>query len=147
MIRLSASEPWVLGGIRFTRLCCWQQQRSQALAEYLGILAGKAGHMSINQPAGLGVKHWSLASLSPALLGAPLWREAPSQGLGSAGVQDTKPGGESDLGRSLEISGVMFRSQGSPIRGENGDSKTRRLRSNLPLSDFRSFSLPRAQVL
>lgn len=103
------------GVLRLTERCCQQQQRSQILEEYLGILETKVGSFSTNQPSCLTSSPGPLASLSPALHSTPSWREARSEGRGPAGVQNTKPGRASDLGWNLETSGVLFLSQQSMI--------------------------------
>lgn len=146
-IWLSASEPWALRGAQTSQEVLPAARKSQTPAEYLGILGMKMGHLSTPQSVCLSFTPWPLTSLSPALHGAPLCREARSKGSGPAGVQEAEPGGASDLGCSLETSGVLFLSQRSTIRGENCNSK----RSHFSLSDFRTFnlslSLCRARVL
>lgn len=108
-------------GLRLTRQCsqAQQQQRSQTLEEYLGILGTKWGPLSTNQSICLSFKPWLLASLSSAPHGAPSWRATHSVDLGPAGVQNVRPGGVSDLGWSLETSAVLClasraRSEGEP---------------------------------
>lgn len=59
------------GVLRLTERCCQQQQRSQILEEYLGILETKVGSFSTNQPSCLTSSPGPLASLSPALHSIP----------------------------------------------------------------------------
>ena len=134
-IWLSASEPWALGVLRLPKKCCQQPGEARHLRN-----TGNEGGPLVYTPVHLLELH-ALAPGSPlptpALHGAPLWREARSKGSGPAGVQDTEPGGASDLRCSLETSGVLFLSQRSAIGGENCNSK----RSHFSLSDFRTFNL------
>lgn len=134
-IWLSASEPWALGVLRLPKKCCQQPGEARHLRN-----TGNEGGMLVYTPVHLLELHTLAPAFylpTPALHGAPLWREACSKGSGPAGVQDSEPGGTSDLGCSLETSGVLFLSQQSTIGGENCNSK----RSHFSLTDFRTFSL------
>lgn len=95
---------------------CEQQQSSQTLEEWPGRESGNGrGPLVHRAVRWLNLRPWPLAASSPALhsTSPPLWREADSEGLEPAGIQDTEIGGmwdpsqSSELGLGLETSGIV----------------------------------------